>query len=195
MDEVKLGLARESARDRDLGNIEFRSANVNEWDEPDTYDFVYSRFLLQHLSRPVDLLRKMWSAVRRGGAIAVEDADFDCLFCYPPNEGYAFWADTYRRVLARSGGDPQLGRKLHAHFLDVGIPKPSMNLLQHSSITGEVKTLPLSTLEATAGAIVAEGIATEAEVAAAVASLAEFARDPRTIVCGPSIFQVWARRE
>ena len=41
------------------------------------YDLVYSRFLLQHLSRPVELLPRMWAAVRAGGVIAVEDADFD----------------------------------------------------------------------------------------------------------------------
>ena len=50
MDAEKLALARESARERGLTNVGFRAGNVNDWDEPDVYDFVYSRFLLQHLA-------------------------------------------------------------------------------------------------------------------------------------------------
>ena len=64
MDADKLALARKSAQERGIANVGFRSGNVNDWDEPDTYDFVYCRFLLQHLARPVDLLRRMWAAVR-----------------------------------------------------------------------------------------------------------------------------------
>lgn len=58
----------------------------------DSYDFVYCRTLLQHLSDPVGLLRPMWAAVRTGGTIAVEDADFDGLFCDPDSSGFAFYA-------------------------------------------------------------------------------------------------------
>ena len=72
MDEVKLALAGKTAAGRGIANIEFRVANVNDWDERDAYDFVYCRFLLQHLSLAAALLARMWSAVRPGGAIAVE---------------------------------------------------------------------------------------------------------------------------
>ncbi|HTT51933.1 MAG TPA: hypothetical protein VMH35_11085 [Streptosporangiaceae bacterium] len=42
----------------------------------------------------------------------MEDADFDG-WCYdPPNEGFEFFLDAYRRVLGRRGGDHAIGRKL-----------------------------------------------------------------------------------
>jgi hypothetical protein len=44
-------LARQAAEQRGLSNVEFRAVNVNDWDEPGAYDLVYSRTLLQHLSR------------------------------------------------------------------------------------------------------------------------------------------------
>ena len=50
MDEVKLALARKAADEQDLSNVEFRAANVNDWAEPDAYDLVYGRFLLQRLT-------------------------------------------------------------------------------------------------------------------------------------------------
>jgi hypothetical protein len=52
----------------------------------------------------------------------------------------------------------------------------------------------VSTLEATAKAIVAEGLASEDEVRSAIASLSEFTNDPGTVIGDPRIFQVWARR-
>src|SRR6185437_8663648 len=48
MDEIMLGLARDVAAERGITNVEFRALNVNAWDEPATYDVVFSRFLLQH---------------------------------------------------------------------------------------------------------------------------------------------------
>lgn len=61
-DEVKLGLARESATARGIANIEFRAMNLHDWHEVAAYDVVYARFVLQHLSQPVQMLRQMWEA-------------------------------------------------------------------------------------------------------------------------------------
>jgi ubiquinone/menaquinone biosynthesis C-methylase UbiE len=194
MDEVKLSLARATAAERGLTNVEFRAGNVNDWDEPAGFDLVYCRFLLQHLSRPVDLLRRMWAAVTSGGAIVVEDADFDGLFCHPPNDGFDLYARLYSRVLERRGGDAAIGRKLYRYFLDAGIPEPDLRLVQRVDAVGEGKTLSLSTLEATAEAIVEEGLASIDEVNAALADLAAFTTDPGTVVGDPRVFQLWRSR-
>ena len=69
---------------RGVSNVEFLAGNVNDWDEPGAYDVVYARFLLQHLSEPVDMLRRMWAAARPGGRVIVEDPDFDGWCCHPP---------------------------------------------------------------------------------------------------------------
>jgi SAM-dependent methyltransferase len=194
VDDVELGLVRQSAIAQGMSNIEFLAMNVYDWNEPATYDVVYCRNLLQHLSRPVDVLRTMWDAVRDGGVIVVEDADFGGCFCDPPNEGFAFWVDAYQRVLQRHGGDPLLGRKLHRYFPDAGIPAPEVTLVQRADASGEAKTLPHSTVEATADAIVREGIASAEEVRAALASLTGFAADPGSVCGSPRLFQAWSRR-
>src|SRR5262245_60514841 len=69
MDEVKLELARADAAEAGLSNVEFRQVDVDGWDEPERYDVVYARFLLEHVPRPLDLLRRMWAAVRPRGAL------------------------------------------------------------------------------------------------------------------------------
>jgi ubiquinone/menaquinone biosynthesis C-methylase UbiE len=59
---------------------------------------------------------------------------------------------------------------------------------------GEGKTLAWSTLDATAEAIVSEGIAARDEVAAALDDLERFTEDPGTLISGPRVFQAWSRR-
>ena len=195
MDEVKLGLARKAAVERAVSNVEFVAANVNDWDEPGAYDVVYARFLLQHLSEPVDLLRRMWAAVRSGGLMMVEDPDFDGWCCHPPNEGFDFFVRAYAEVIRRRGGDHASGRKLYRYFLDAGIPAPQVALVQSVAISGETKELAWSTLEATSEAILAEGVATPGELAAALASLRQFTDDDTTLIARPRVFQLWAARE
>jgi ubiquinone/menaquinone biosynthesis C-methylase UbiE len=194
MDEVKLELARRAAVERELANVEFRKMDVRDWSEPEAYDAVYSRFLLQHLTDPVGLLQRMWAAIRSKGVLMVEDADFDGCFCDPPNEAFDFFVRTYSRVLDLNGGDHAIGRKLHRYFLEAGISDPQVNLVQPVRREGEVKALPVSTLDASSEAIVAAGLATPTEIDGALANLAAFAADPLTDVSGPRIFQVWSRR-
>jgi ubiquinone/menaquinone biosynthesis C-methylase UbiE len=195
MDEVKLELARDAAQEQGLANVEFAVADVLDWHDEDAYDLVYSRFLLEHLRDPTDLLRRMWAAVRAGGALAVEDADFDGVFCYPPNDGFAFWEHISHAVLEHNGGDPRIGRKLFRYFVETGIRNPHVTLTQDANASGEAKTLSWLTVDAMSEAIVAAGLATSDEIASAVTSLSAFTEDPTTVVAGPRVFQVWARRD
>ena len=156
---------------------------MRDWDGTAGYDAVYARFLLHHLSQPEALPRRMWAALAGGGVLVVEDADFDRWCCDPPNAGFEFFLDAYRRVLARRGGDHATGRKLYRWFLAAGIPHPQITLVQPVH-QGEAKMLAWSTLDATADAIIADGIATRDQVTAALASLRRFTDDPGTLICG-----------
>ena len=127
--------------------------------------------------------------------LAVEDGDFEGAFCDPPYEGHAFLVVSYQRVLERHGGDPLSGRRLHRRFFEAGIPDPELTVVQHVHRSGPAKLLPHSTVEATADAIVREGVATADQVQAALDSFADYAADPRTIVGSPRNFPVWTRRE
>lgn len=194
MDGIKLGLARQAAAARGQSNVEFRQENVRDWDEPASYDVVYSRFLLQHVSAPVDLLARMWAAVRPAGILVVEEADFDGWCCHPADEGFEFFVRTYGEVLRRRGGDSAFGRKLYGGFLAAGIPAPEVGLVQPAWTEGEGKTLAWSTLEASAEAIVADRVASQDEVTAALTTLSQFTADPQTLISGPRIFQFWSSR-
>ncbi len=194
VDAVKLDLARDEATHRQIDNVEFRTADVSRWDEPETYDLVYSRFLLQHLTERTELLGRMWKAVRPGGVLVVEDADFDGWACHPPNAGFDFFVRAYSEALRRRGGDPTFGRQLYASCLSCGVPTPEVRLVQSVRYLGEAKAMAWNTLDATRDAILAEGVASADEVAAALADLRRFSDDPATLLSGPRIFQLWVER-
>jgi ubiquinone/menaquinone biosynthesis C-methylase UbiE len=194
-DEGVLALAREAAAAQGVTNVEFQARSVYEGNGTESFDLVYCRFLLQHLSRPLDLLRSMLAAVRPGGIIVVEDADFDGLFCEPPDDGVDFFKRVYPMLLQRIGGDSTSGRKLYSYFLEVGIPQPDLKVVQLVHAVGEAKALRLLTLEAIADQLLAEALATKQEIEDAIASLTAYTDDPRTILGSPRVFQVWSTRD
>ena len=194
MDEVKIGLARERAAAEGATNVEFQVSSVYDWAETDAFDIAYCRNVLQHLSRPVDLLRTMGAAVRPGGVVVAEDADFEGSFCYPPNAAFDFWVTAYQRALRSAGGDPLSGRQLHERFVQAGLPSPELSVVQQVNVTGEAKSMPYRTIATTRETIVGAGIATDAEVDDALAGLAALAADDTTVVGSPRLLQAWARK-
>jgi SAM-dependent methyltransferase len=194
MDPVTLEVARERATAAGLGTIDLVASNVYDWTSGPEYDLAYCRNLLQHLTRPVDVLRAMWAALRPGGVLVVEDADFSGSFCEPPNAGFDFWVDSYRQVLTANGGDWRSGRRLHQMFAAADVPAPELVVRQRLDRTEESKLMPLLTVQATRDRIVEAGIATAGEVDAALADLTAFIDDPSTLVGAPRNFQAWTRR-
>jgi len=69
-----------------------------------------------------------------------------------------------------------------------------VGLVQPVWTGGEGKTLAWSTLEASAQAIVAERVASQDEVTAALTALWQFTADPQTLISGPRIVQLWSSR-
>lgn len=195
MDAKKIELARESATARGLENVEFRVGSAADWDEPRAYDFVYSRFVLQHLRNPDQVLAKMWAAVRSPGTLVVEDADHATWALYPPDPGFDFFHTMILTAQRLGGGDPEVGRKLFHYARLAQIPNPEIVLKSYIRLEGEGKSLPLLTLDAVSATLAQEGLATTAEIAAARESLARALADPGTLLAGPRVFQLIGRKE
>ena len=161
MDEVKLALARDVAKRRHLSQVEFRREDVMTWTQPEAFDLVYARALLQHVSDPVDMLSRMWAGVRPGGVLIAEDTDFERAFCEPPNAGFDFFIRNYIALLTERGGDANVGRRLFGYVRGLGVSDVDLSATLLPFSFGEEKALVLSTLEFSSAAMVAEGLATE----------------------------------
>jgi ubiquinone/menaquinone biosynthesis C-methylase UbiE len=120
MDAVKLGLARERAAKEGVGNVEFRQANVFEWDEDSVYDLIYVRFLLTHLPGCARVVPRLIRALRPGGALAVEDINFEGYVSHPANAAMDRYVGLYQEVVRRRGGDAEIGPKLFGMLAGLG---------------------------------------------------------------------------
>jgi SAM-dependent methyltransferase len=194
LDAVKIEAARADAAMAAQGNVEFRCGEIDCWSEVAAYDVVYARFIFSHLRDPARVLARVAAALKPGGVVVAEDVDFGGAFCHPERAAYRRYCEWYRAVVARRGGDADLGRKLYGMCLVAVFDGAHLQVVQPAPAgAGEDKGLQAVTLANIAEAIVADGLATAQEVALTVVELERLAADPRSIIALPRVFQVWAQ--
>jgi ubiquinone/menaquinone biosynthesis C-methylase UbiE len=76
------------------------------------FDIAHARFLLEHVPRPLEVVRGMVRAVRPGGRVVLEDDDHDLLRLWPEPPGLDNVWRAYMRAYDRAGNDPYVGRRL-----------------------------------------------------------------------------------
>lgn len=116
-DSSQLGEARrlaQSAGEEQLcefrqGNAERLPLNASEWG---SFDLCHTRFVLEHVRHPEEVVRQMVLAVRPGGRIVLEDDDHDVLRLFPEPAGFRPMWKAYMRSYDRLGNDPYVGRRL-----------------------------------------------------------------------------------
>jgi SAM-dependent methyltransferase len=194
MDSVKLEHARERAMRDGIRNVEFRQANVFEWDEESVYDLIYVRFLLTHLPECERVIPKLLRALRPGGALAVEDINFEGYVSHPANSAHDRYVGLYREVVRRRGGNADIGPKLLAMLAGAGLQDAGLNIVYPEHKAGSGKEISVLTTIGISEAVLAEKLIEEQELRDVVSELERYTRDPLSIICGPRVFQVWGRR-
>jgi SAM-dependent methyltransferase len=193
-DEQVLAIASADVQQAGLTNVTFRRADVGTLGEPPDFDVVYARFLLTHLRDWRGGLGRMVAAAHPGGAVVVEDIDFNGHFWHPDCEAFRRYVVLYQETVTRHGGDPNIGPKLPRALAEAGLGDVQVEVVQPAFLTGEGKSLAAVTMRRIASRVVEANLAGAEEVAGIVAELEEFAADPRTLLSLPRVFQVWGRR-
>ena len=192
-DEHCLEIARQEAG-RQSVHADFRAMSVSELQEAAAYDLVYGRFLLSHLREPGRAIERMALAARPGGLVVVEDIEFAGHFSFPKCPDFDRYVSLYQQAVERKGGDANIGPRLPGLFLDAGLEGVELEVVQPTFRHGLGKRIAQVTMEHIHEAVVEAGLASPGEVDAVVADLDRFARDPRTLLSLPRIFQVWGRK-
>ena len=85
----QLHIAAKSAAEAGTTNVSFREGNAYETGLPrDSFDLVYSRFLMCHLADPAKALAEMSSLLTWGGILVCEDHDDGGIFTEPATHAY-----------------------------------------------------------------------------------------------------------
>ncbi len=192
LDDEKLALADEEARDRSLSNVAFVNADATaNATSLNVFDFAYARQLICHVADPLHVLRQMVACIRPGGIVAVEDVDFTGYFSYPHCPELLLFMDYVRRTIAGRGGDADIGPRLPSLLRQAGLQSVEIAVAQLAATEGEVKTIQPLTLELYSEAIIADSLADAAEVERVARALYAFAADPHTVMSVPRFVQSW----
>jgi SAM-dependent methyltransferase len=193
LDATKLELARREGAQWRLANVTFETGDVVAWESREVFDVAYARFLLTHLREPGLLLSGLRRRIREGGAMIVEDIDYRGHFAEPECPALQRSVELYTKAAQRRGADPNIGPRLPGLLLAAGFEDIQMKLIQPAALQGGIKLLICVTLENIVDAVLRDGLATPEELRDTIEELYTFARNPRTVLGGPRVFQVWGR--
>lgn len=112
-----------------LGTIEAPNLEVREHDitreelEPDAFDLVSARKVLEHLANPSAALRRMAAAVRPGGWLLVEDTDLASFMrvSFPHRDRFERAYAKFLEALSSAGFQPTLGVRLGDELRAAGL--------------------------------------------------------------------------
>src|SRR5215813_8045666 len=190
---AQIGQAREMLLPS-FSNVSFVEASATDTGLPyESFDLVYCRFLLIHLTEPMQALREMRNLLKPDGILVCEDGDLTSAGSEPPSALNAF-SDLFGRLGPTWGVDYTLGRRLFQMVLAANFSKPEITYNQPVAARGENKRLlELSVAEA-GSAFVEAGLITSEELDHTLAEMRRIAEDETVLAVMPRMSQVWARK-
>ncbi len=109
------------AEERGLTNVEFMVGDAYELPFDDgAFDIVHAHQVLQHVARPIDVLREMRRVRSAGGVVAARDVDWGGTMWHPELPGLTDWLRVSDAVHKANGAEARAGRKLKAWAREAG---------------------------------------------------------------------------
>ena len=178
-----------------LENVEFRVASIYEHGfAPESFDYSYSRWLLVHLSRPVEAMRKIYEALKPGGVMVCEEADLTAIYTEPRASAYEEFRD-----LAVAGGDQRGvdysgGRRVHSWAREAGFEVLYTNAYQPQYREGAHKGFWSWTFVEAGASLVQAGVLSEERLRELAGGMRAADEDPDVIVAHSRMHQLIARK-
>jgi ubiquinone/menaquinone biosynthesis C-methylase UbiE len=181
-----------------LRNVEVVNADgLNTGLPKAAYDFVHERLVLINL--PADaqraLLAEMFSLLKPGGTIALQEFDAVSNLCYPDHPSWKRLAALWNEVFHGVGGNEFVGRTLGDLLRSLGAENIQMKAHVEVAQIGQYRrTHLLSLIESMRDAILASGRMTETELREHMTALSAHLADPATTLIDKLIVQAWGRK-
>ena len=96
-------------------NYFFERGNIDEIEkfEGAPFDFIYCRFLLIHLTNPIEAIKKMYKALKPGGTLLLQDYDFSTLhFSDDALQIDQYFRELLMNAFTMMNKDPRIGIRL-----------------------------------------------------------------------------------
>ena len=155
-----------------------------------SFDFVFTRYLLVHLPRPLDVIKEMLRVTKPGGTVFVQEPDFAFNGCYPPSRSHERVAGIWAALFP----DAQIGRKLVHLFREAGARTPQAwadIVIEYDA--ADTKRIYRMTWEAVGAALVRSGRLSEPDFEDLLNDFVRVEADPSIVVIGNPVIAVWTR--
>ena len=103
-----------------------------------SFDFSWSRFLFEYLSEPIKALKEMIRVTKPGGIVAVSDLDGQIEQFYPLSEWSATNLKKALEILAQTGFDIKIGRKLYNWFFHAELQEIKVEVAPYQAYAGGI---------------------------------------------------------
>jgi SAM-dependent methyltransferase len=189
----------DAARDRGMSigsSATFRVASLTDLGTEEglrDHDVVYARCVLTHQSDPRAGVAAMLAAARPGGLVMVEDVEVAAPWSSPPSHALTRHLELYVAAARGLGARPDAGCEFAGMLHELGATDVRVDLVQPVLRVPEDIQAHARTMEAIAEPVLAQGLATEAEVGEIVSKLDEFAATPGNVATLPRTIQVTGR--
>ncbi len=112
----------------DIGNVEFKQANIYELPFKDeTFDSVIICFVLEHLHNPLQALTELKRVLKKGGTMVAIEGDHGSTFFYPDSTDAYAAINCQVQLQKQSGGNSNIGRELYPLFKSIELPDISVS--------------------------------------------------------------------
>ena len=126
--------------------IHFVEADVYDLPFEDSFDYIYCRFLFQHLSDPIKAISSLKRALKPGGILHILDVNDEWLFIYPEIVAFNQLKSLAITHQGNNGGNRLVGKALRNMLLSSGLNDVQVDLIPvHSDLTGMKTFIEITT--------------------------------------------------
>jgi ubiquinone/menaquinone biosynthesis C-methylase UbiE len=111
--ETSVREAREKVASAGLTNVHFQQGDIFKLTfEPNSFDYVFVCFVLEHLPKPVEALSILKTFIKPGGTVIVIEGDHGSTYFYPDSRFARSAIQCQVELQRMSGGNANIGREL-----------------------------------------------------------------------------------
>jgi 2-polyprenyl-3-methyl-5-hydroxy-6-metoxy-1,4-benzoquinol methylase len=94
----------------------------------DTFDVIYCRYILEHVSKPESVLREIYRVLKPGGKLFVQENNVLIYTLDPDCPSYSFILKKFAEVQSILGGDAEIGKKLFGLIKKAGFSSIELSI-------------------------------------------------------------------
>jgi len=129
INEELIAVAHQAKASEGVENVAFSSGNVYELTLPEnTFDFVYARFVFQHLENPQLALENILKVLKPDGVLCVLDIDDNWTSFSPESDAFVQFIRKAGAGQKRKGGNRLIGSQLFGLLREAGFSNVSTNI-------------------------------------------------------------------